>query len=755
MLEHIKIHQLNDFFLELDKRNKRGVFFYRICGYNTEIDDFITDYYNAARSSGVIIENKIANPDEKNLAYYNEIMGLDFRMSAEFINEKLSKWLPRMTPSQRGIVSDSIYNTLDNLRKDGKNDNMLKNAYVKMMCWLYYKFERIVNQLGNNKVPKILYQGNVSKYELILLSILSTSGCDIVLLQYSGDHDYLSLDSASLLSDKLELNGMTAFPQDFSLETVKNKIIQKNNRAQLFGKQPDTINCTNAWCCGKIYDDILKPPATRSSDEKLFCNCFFRINGVEDKLTFQNELVHLNSELNKNNRNTVIINKSIPAPSPNEISAVKRENYSDSDRMLADLSAKIGFTGNPNLASIIRKAFIDTLLEAEKNTQLSLNKLMNKAVYLICWFRRYQAKLLKNLKLPDIACFILFGPCLTDNEALFLKFLAKLPIDVIIFNPAMNVKCCLNDNVLYEINYQTPFAIDEFPDSNSNVRVGTAAFHAERELDTIMYQDSGMYRNMQHNKAMPVILSTMYEEIYVLWDQELKYRPNFSTENDTVMMPVIFAKISGVKDAQVTQYWSGIKSLVTPETYVIKNVPFVQPNNPVKPFAAEFFKNGKLLRDKIRSHKCYQYGFLRENIQEHILDKIQLLIDRKLIKGTFLNGTEYTIISVALSMKTEIVRLIQRFDFTKKNPKIIYINTSEKIISLEDSITMALLSLIGFDVLFFVPTGYRTVENHFNQDVIEEHQAGTYLYDMHVPDFRLISSSTRQSWRDKIFKRGS
>jgi hypothetical protein len=378
---------------------------------------------------------------------------------------------------------------------------------------------------------------------------------------------------------------------------------------------------------------------------------------------------------------------------------------------------------------------------------------MNKAVYLICWFRRYQSKL--SIKPNEIPCFILFGPCLTDNEALFIKFLAKLPIDVIIFNPSLKVKCCVEDNVLFEVNYTTPLDIEQFPDSTSNIRVGTAAYHAERELDTMMYQDSGMYRNMQHGKAMPVILSTMYEEIAILWDQELKYRPNFSTENDTVMMPVIFAKVSGVKDSQLTQYWSDIKSLVTPETYLIKTTPFVPPGNSVKPFAAEFLKNGKLQREKIRSHKCYQYGFLRENMQEHILDKIQLLIDRKLIKGTFQNGTEYTIVSVALSMKTEIVRLIQRFDFTKKNPKIIYINTSEKLISLEDSILTALLSLIGFDVLFFVPTGYRTVENHFNGDVIEEHQAGNYLYDLHIPDFRLIQSSTRQSWRDKIFKRGT
>ena len=52
---------------------------------------------------------------------------------------------------------------------------MLKNAYIKFMCWLYYKFERIVNMLGESKIPKILYEGDISNYELLLVSVLSNA----------------------------------------------------------------------------------------------------------------------------------------------------------------------------------------------------------------------------------------------------------------------------------------------------------------------------------------------------------------------------------------------------------------------------------------------------------------------------------------------------------------------------------------------------------------------------------------------------
>jgi hypothetical protein len=104
-------------------------------------------------------------------------------------------------------------------------------------------------------------------------------------------------------------------------------------------------------------------------------------------------------------------------------------------------------------------------------------------------------------------------------------------------------------------------------------------------------------------------------------------------------------------------------------------------------------------------------------------------------------------------MSKEFVRLIQNFDFTKTNPKLIYIVTGEKAISLEDSILTALLSLIGFDVVFFVPTGYQNVEKYFNNKLIEEHQMGNFVYDMSVPTLTPAPSKARMSLRDKLFNR--
>ena len=166
-------------------------------------------------------------------------------------------------------------------------------------------------------------------------------------------------------------------------------------------------------------------------------------------------------------------------------------------------------------------------------------------------------------------------------------------------------------------------------------------------------------------------------------------------------------------------------------------------------------RHGRLQKAKIKNHPAYAYGFLREEIQEHILDKLQILIEQKLIRGTFENGTEYTILSTILNLPKEILRMLQKFDFTKKNPKLIYINPGEKVISLEDAILTAFLNLAGFDILFFIPTGYQNIENFYNRKQMEEHQIGEYLYDLNVPDLTRVPlpKARQKSWRDILFRR--
>ncbi len=103
------------------------------------------------------------------------------------------------------------------------------------------------------------------------------------------------------------------------------------------------------------------------------------------------------------------------------------KNYQRQDQMLMDLSYHIKYTANIELQRIMNQAFIDVLLEEAKTPGMNLNKLTNKAVYLLCWLKRYRSQLFLNWKAPRIGCFLYLGGCKNDNEALFLRFCQDCP----------------------------------------------------------------------------------------------------------------------------------------------------------------------------------------------------------------------------------------------------------------------------------------------------------------------------------------
>lgn len=749
-----RIEKLHDYFSVCSRRREQAVFFYRVAGYSGEVAAFLTQYDQAARTNGVVIEGRIPNPDPKQLDYLAEMMGSDFQLDAGFLTQKLTRWLPRLTGAQREAVVTAMTATLQDLQAHGKNENMLRNAYIKYMCWLYYKFERILGRLGGDELPKILYDGTVSSYELQLLVILARAGADIVLLERAGDAGYLRCDPTSQYAQLYQAPGLTPFPADFSLRQLREQGRQQAERQKLYGAPAGIAPCTNAWMKAPDVKEILTAVRARGDDPKLFYNAFVVQYGVEDKLLFPSDMVAFYQQLKREGRKVCLENGRLPPPTPEEIAAVRRRNHQTAEQLAADLAANLQYPNNQQLQTLMRQAFLDVVLEEDKAVGGNLNRLLNKAVYLVAWMKRYQKDLFQNWQAPEVGVFILFGACSGDNEALFLRLLAKLPVDVLVLLPDLNAPCVLKDPALLDLHKEHSLPMTDFPVEPSQMRVRTAAYQAEREMDSILYQNTGLYRAKQHQKAEAVTLQTMYEEIGLLWDQELKYRPGFAAEGDTVTVPVLLEKICGMKDGPILPYWLEIKKLVTPETTLVTKLPWQTglEANPMKPYATQFLRQGRLQREKIKQHKDYPYGILRPEIQDYLLDKLQVLLDEKLIAGTYQNGTEYTIVSTILGLPKDLLRRIQNFDFTKKNPKLIIISTTEETLSLEDSILVAFLNLVGFDILFFVPTGYQSIEKYFQKPFANEHQLGPYRYDLQVPDFRTLHEGGKSSIR-KLFGR--
>lgn len=748
MFRRCKLNTIEDFFLNRQQRPGEGVYFGRIEKYNAQLKKPLEKFVSATMQSGVCVEGKIGNPEEKQLEYYEEIMGRSYELSQGFFYEELKRWLPRVSEEKRKIISDSFYDLLSNLAKRGKNENIQRNAYIKYMCWLYYKFERILaKQKDNATVPKVLYQGYPNEYELLFLDVLSMAGCDILLLLTRGEAEYQRVDTALQYSEKIMVEGEN-FPEDFSILRIRQQLIQQQQIPKPVEITTEKVINTNTWLTGDVWEDVRKPQSQRGSDGKFFYNAFIGIYGVENPENYYSELLKWKLKLESDTAVYLVTEEDL-RPEFDDISMVQRKNCQNTMELVNHMTTQIHST-DKKLESYGKASFLRVFFQEQ---EIPMQKLVNYSVEVVALCNHYAAKLCQSNG-KEKKLLLYYGEVKRQTQRLFLEVMAGLPIDVVIVNPEGMSGLNIKSSLFFSKNFEKTIPREKFPTDIKDMNFGTVAYQAERELDEMMYQDTGMYRNQQFTRAVPVVLSNTYDEVAILWDQEAKYRPNFEIFDDRVVVPVLFAKICGVPEGDVTSYWQSVAKLSGEDVFLIKELPYLNYGpNPWRERSYQFLSGNRLLKDRVKASPQYPFGFIRDAMQEYMLEKLEELLQSNIIEGCGRDGTEQEIVAVVLNMDKELIRQIQKYDFTRKIPKVLMIHTKESNASKEDAILMAYLSLVGFDIAMYVPTGYNCVERYYTRTIVREYQVGEYKYDLKVPKLSSIKRSS-QSFMGRIFKRG-
>ncbi|GEM_PF-126436 len=839
-----KIARLSDMLVEPKNRPVTCVYFIRLSRYSLEINEFIQKSVERAKKKGILIDGKLVSPDAQQISYYQSVMGDSFSLNISFLEKTLSKWMKGVGSETIKDLAFVIYRMLCDLKTSKNNDSIVKNAFIKYMCWLYYKFQVIVKNVKDDS-PLIICDGDVSIYELQMFYIMHFIGCDVILLQLHGDDNYVKVDPTSLYSESFEVSNAQEYPRDYSIKYVINQMNQamrnqgverisastvnrslssssskpvnlrndnrtiaqnhvvhrdvqnsqfqgtatdpevsgrtghnagtsnsermrladkcssglggiRPKRAPIdYGPEPQLALCTNEWFSHENpLDDILTPFVYRCAENDKLCNSFVLLSGVEDILTFENSLNVFYQKMQDQNRNIVIVEHEILPPGPEEISKISRGNYRCVEDMIRSMSSNLFLGVNTELRKYLYRAFGTVLLETAKESNENVNRLTSTAVYLICWFYRLKHALFENWKLPETSCFIFWGTCKSDKEKLFIKMLSYLPIDVLIIAPNLNDIFQLKDSRLMTVIHLGSLNLSHFPKERRVVSMISDGLIAERDLNDIMSHPMNL-GDIRARKIVFMPIHSTLEEISVFWNLELAQRPGYEITEREIKCPIIFSEISGVDYDDQDHYWLFVKQFINEKTFVIRNLPFTTHSrlSPIQLDADHFYKNGHILRDRIISHRFYQYNHLRNNIQDHLFEKIQELIELKLIRHSGDYRDERLIFSAALSFNKEILRLIQQLDFEHKAPSIIVINTGETTGTVYDAIQLVLLNMMGFDVLLFMPNGYQGIEQWFNYHLVDVHQVGTFHYDYQIPDFNEISER-KSGWFSR-FRRKS
>ena len=836
----------------LKEREKPIVYFLRLDGWSRDAEEQLWRCHEAARASGVILENGLPNPKPHELAYYGERVKGAFSAEEADVETALKAWLPAlpqplchdMAAGMAGLYREEI--------AAGKPLGAVASLHVKMMCWLYYRFQGILPRLGASPLPLILCESaSISAHAVLMLHFLNGLGADVLLLEPEGDAAYLAADPTSKWSDRCALLNLEPFPKGYGLKELRRRkaappngtqpgtadmppkpIIGKGSQPHaadlppkpiigkgfqpvtaappkpvigkgsqpspadlppkpIIGKGSQPVTAAppkpiigrgsqprstlasfdplsrfeaparevrpNVWMKEASLDAVLTPPMHRGENQDGYNTALLRMKGVRDKLTYANDLYLFAQRLRETGRRMEAVNREFDMPTAQELSAIRRRGkYVSAAELACDLAGSLPPGQPKELTRLMQRAFVNTVME--ESGRVSLPSLLQSAVILLAWARRYEPALFTAWRETDVPSLILMGHCRTEREALFLTFLSRLPADIVIFAPNLSQICRFESPLLLEIEGEESLPEFDFPMDAGSLRMRTVASHAEQELDGLLYTGSGLYRNQQFARADAMVLACTQDEVPMYWQQENRFRPGFSTEGGVVCIPVLFARENGAPEGDLNPYWHRIRQMAQEkDTLFFPRLSIVSPQDARRhmDLSRRYLKDGRIQKDALVSDKRYPYGALRTEAQAHILFKAQELIDQRLIRGTFENGTEFLILSAALALPKEMTRLLQAYDFTKTNPKLLIVHDEEREGSLEDAVLFAYLSLLGFDVVLFVPTGYQTIERYLAGRKMIQHELGPYRFGVKLPDLNTLPPLKKGlQWLTDLWKRG-
>ncbi|MCM1023577.1 MAG: YceG family protein [Prevotella sp.] len=480
-------------------------------------------------------------------------------------------------------------------------------------------------------------------------------------------------------------------------------------------------------------------------------------SGEDEKAGFHNMLYSLREDLIKCTKLLFYSEYELKPPTPDELSVFDGISVVDGQSfgvLPEELAAAVNVPGDEVRTRLARET-LPLFLKG-----MSGRDALSAAQTLIVWMNRCLGSEAFRRDHTEIPVLLYYGN-ITPAETAFLHFMSRLGIDVLYICSNLSGLAALKQNNLegrmqiFELPCSVPVA--PYPDKPVRTKLATAAYNASKELNNILYNNDTIFRDFQFSDMQSLTLKTTLEEIDVLWHQPARYRTGFAANGSKVTVPNIFAKISGVKDGNLNAYWDSVRWKLSPYARVLIKSPSYKKYGETKLDVYKPYYTGEQInKEKLKNSPLNKYGYLSDSLQTLILNKMQEAVDAGLLK---IDRSELLplVIYVGMNMDREVLKLLQKYDFTKDIPKLIIIDVIEDTFSKVECVQIVLYNLLGFDILVCTPTGYRNIETFVSDAAFETHIMNEFEYNVHIPKLRIPDSIPEPSGKGlfgKLFKKG-
>lgn len=704
--------------------------FIRIVGYDNS-DSFrskIITKFAAVQKSGLFFDNKLP------LASTAEISQAASYAAANLDDERAVKAGIDSFFAQKKLSGDTeqlAHLMLEAMNSCGANK---KNTYFVILCWLM--------KYAPAKPAEVLYINKATKRELYLLYMLNILGAAITYVSLGEDAEF----DAFPYKNKVQLiTGAQTAPIQIDFANIdlsrERQLADMRQAAESIAGRVQRADTTAAG----IFEDMMVTHKQRviKRGGVFTDNCEIPVYmaaliGYDEEAVYTNMLVKFKEGFASSKKQLIFIGKNLNNPTAEEVKLLGTVPRRSTEEMIDGLALLIKLPGDPVRTALAQKALKDVLMGIAATNQTVALNYGNK---LITWLYRCTQARKYSVQYEDIPLILYYG-YISQSELFFLHFMSRSGFDVIYITPnktMLQLTAEKNTDGRMQI-FELPKSKDsgEYPDKPIKMKMATVAYSAERELDEMMYNgDAGIFRDFQFPNSQSITLKTTYEEIDILWKHEAKFRSGFSVSGNLVCVPNIFAKISGVKDGNLNAYWDDVRAKLTPDTVLYVKTAGAQQQGELDLSAyRSFYRNGKIDTERLKGSMLNKYSYLPDRIQDLILFKLQETVDSGYLK---LQGDDLmcAVMHFGLNLDKEMLKIIQRFDFTKQIPKLIFIDPVEETFTLQECIMAVLCSIIGFDVLIYTPTGYKNIETFVKPEAFEEHTMNEFLYNVEVPKFKI------------------
>lgn len=584
--------------------------------------------------------------------------------------------------------------------------------------------------------------------------MLSLLGCRVSYVNYTDEVSYRQCDTRGDYSVLKE--GSVKQPLNINLGKVN--IAQFSHQSAANEKLNSIMNASEPLMLKYlvtehefIFKDILSTLEIRRA--KLVCTdstlpvYFTAYIGMDDAATYSNSLFTAREELSAKGKQFTLITE-LRKPSYQEAEEYYSISKTNDSAMLAQFAEKISINDNTGRTVLARKAFVEAFNSIESKNPY------NTAVQLSAWFKQVtsQFDFYKN----DIPMIIYYGD-ITSVELAFLGMMSKTGLDVFYFNPDKSVLQTVQAaglGSLTLIERKDSQSNMPFPDKLIKTALATSAYDAEKSLDSILYSDNTMFRAYQYSYSRNQTLKTTYEELSIMWHQQAMYRTGFDSKNNYVIVPNLFAKISGIPKGDLQAYYKDIAFKLAPLSVYFHKVPFFKPVSSISRTAAEKVSSGKKIDiEALKKSPLNRYNYMTDNIQYLIFSKMQEVIDSGFITVPD-SDIVPLVLTAGLNIPNSLLQIIQKFDFTKDIPKIVIVASGKQTFEAFECILLTLFNMIGFDIIVFTPTGYKNVEAFIRPEAFQEFNHGEFKYDFISQNLRIPKEIPQEktSFFGRIFK---